>query len=217
MDAAITFLEHVFGPFGPGDHIERSAVREAEERLGVGFPRALADYYCRTGASRPLHFAHNQLVPLARVDFADDHLVFYEENQSVVVWGIHRARLAEIDPPVEQGQEHDGAWRFYPELESVSQFACAQGAWQAVQGGLPFVGVLDAPSVPDLIARAELGSPAVAAPDLRAWSVEQGVVTCAGAEHLGLATRDAEAFRRASQRLGLDIEAWDYATLRDET
>jgi hypothetical protein len=51
---------------------------------------------------------------------------------------------------------------------------------------------------------------------MRAWLVENGVALVAGDDYLGLATRDAASFVAASARLGVAIEAWDYATLRDE-
>lgn len=220
IEEAIRFLEAVFGPFDAGAGVPPTEVEAAERRLGVALPRALRVLYGRTGRLKSLHAAHNTLVGLDQIDFAGDHLVFYEENQAVVVWAVARARLSEDDPPVDQGQLADDGWSFYDEFTSVSEFTCAQGAWQAVQGGLPFVGVLEQPLDarrvdPTTMARA-FGTPFLVAQGMKAWVVDRGVAIDAGDGYLGLAARDAAAFESASARLGLALEAWDYATLRDE-
>ncbi len=215
---AIAFLESIFGPFGADAGVPPNAVERCEARLGVAIPKALAELHLRTANVEALHAAHNLLVPLDCVDFGGDHLVFYEENQEVVVWAIARERLSEDDPPVDQGQPASGRgdeWSYFPEFRSVSEFACAQGAWQAVQGGLPYVGVLaNDPNVERALNA--LGPPSLEAETMTAWLVSGGVLLHAGDGYVGLATRDAESFRRASSSIGLDIAKWDYATLHDE-
>ena len=223
VHSAIAFLEAIYGAFTARDRVGPRSVEAAEERLGARLPAALRTLYLETGASRRVHQAHNRLVPLAKLEFHGDHLVFYEENQAVVVWGIARAALGRADPPVEHGQFHDqaGAWKFHPESRSVSEFACAQGAWQAVQGGLPFVGVVaefrrraSRRGGPVLAKR--LGQPSYLRRDMAAWIVAGGVVVEFLAGFVGLGTRGAQSFVDAATRLGIDLDAWDYATLRDE-
>lgn len=232
MDAAFRFLEVIYGPFGADDSVSASEVLAAEARLGVKLPAALVALYRRTGRATSLHESHNRLVTLEQVDFAGDHLVFYEENQDVVVWGIERSRLADDDPPVDQGQPTaaPNVGTFYPEFASVSEFARAQGAWQAVQGGLPYVGALTSPAMrarsseaqalaanaaPARAFRDSLGEPALETAGMLAWLVDGGVFVDARG-YLGLATREASQFEAACVGLGIEVEDWDYATLTDE-
>jgi hypothetical protein len=225
---ALTFLEAIYGPFEAVHRIAPTALDAVEARIGASLPRALRTLYAKTGAARALHHAHNELVPPERIDFGGDHLVFYEENQAVVVWGIARSRLSEEDPPVEQGQvdRDTEAWSYFPEFESVSEFACAQGSWQAVQGGLPYVGVMEKfPGAHASGLRALNGAPVLGAvlgqPRLRtsgmwAWLVDGGVAIELPDAYVGLATRTAEQFSAACRTLDIALEQWDYATLRDD-
>ena len=213
---SIEILAAIYGPFTEDHRVAESAIIAAESRLGFRLPSALRTLYAETGESAPLHASHNALVPLYRADFAGDHLVFYEENQSVVVWGIERARLAEDDPPVDQGQldQATGVWSFVSEFASVSEFACAQGAWQAVQGGLPFVGVIENHPYDHL--EPMLGPPTVITNGMSIWVGNGGVAVELPGGYVGLATQSAAQFSVTSARIGLAIDQWDYATLRDE-
>jgi hypothetical protein len=223
IDRAIQFIEAIFGPLGSEAGVSVEDIVAAERALGVSLPHALRELYARTGSLKALHAVHNTIVPIERVGLAADHLVFYEENQGVVAWGIPRSRLSEADPPVDQGQPPNAArdaWTFCPEFTSVSEFVCAQAAWQAVQGGLPFVGVLQQAGEPARVdARSmatALGPESLRAESMRAWVVDGGVAVEAGDGYVGLATRDARQFLAASASLGIEMGAWDYATLRDE-
>ncbi len=219
MRAAIVWLEAIYGSFEEGSRVPRHAIEAAEARNAVVFPAALSLYYRVTGASKALHTMHNCIVPVDRVAFAGEYLVFYEENQGVCVWGVHQARLAEEDPPVDQGHFNEGSWTFYPDLPSISDFARAEGAWQAVQGALPWVGVLDEQeerrSRGSSRLEARLGPPSLHTPGLDAWLVEGGVALDAEG-YLGLATWDAAKFIAATELIGVAVEDWDYATVTDE-
>lgn len=59
------------------------------------------------------------------------------------------------------------------------------------------------------------GAPSLVAEGMTAWLMEGGVAIDAGDGYVGLATRDAAAFESASALLGLEVSAWDHATLRD--
>jgi hypothetical protein len=212
----LRFVEAIFGPLGSNAGVPVEDLTAAMERLGVSLPAALQELYRRTGQVAPLHAAHNTLVRLDQIDFGDDHLIFYEENQGAVAWGVARSRLSEPDPPVDQGQPpraEGDPWVFCPEFASISEFVCAQAAWQAVQGGLPFVGVKQRfPHAIEVV----LGAPAVELKGMRAWLLEKGVAVDTGDGSVSLGTQDAESFEVASVRLGIHVDAWDYATLQDE-
>jgi hypothetical protein len=107
---------------------------------------------------------------------------------------------------------------FHPEFSSISAFACAQGAWQAVQGGLPFVGAkqLPPPSATFTGLRERLASPDFRSAGLDAWTDPDGVFVLAGDTYAALGARTAAGFDAASQRVGFPLDAWDYCTLGDE-
>lgn len=209
IDDAIRFIEAVYGPL-PSSRLVDDYVREARARLAMTLPADLVRYYELTAGAHDLHHAHNQLVSPQQLDFASDRLVIYEENQGVVAWGIHRDHLREPNPPVEQGQPLGDTWDFYPEFDSLAAFACAQASWQAVQGALPFSGVLE-----DFGGKLPSGEPALRTRGMKAWLVRDGVCVEAGDCYLGLATRSAEAFIEASKGLDLAIDDWDWATLQE--
>jgi hypothetical protein len=224
ISRAIAFLEAVFGALRPEDRVSDADLNAAELRLALRLPASLRTLYALTGSSHTIHRSHNKLVRPERIDFGDDHLIFYEENQAVVVWAIARSRLSSEDPPVDQGQydRGTGRWTYYPEFRSVAEFECGQAAWQAVQGGLPYVGVRDGSGAKDRRGEIRpsleerLGPPELVTDGMSAWLVEGGVALELPGGYLGLATRAGEQFKIASARIGLAIEEWDYATLRDE-
>jgi hypothetical protein len=159
----------------------------------------------------------------------DGHLPFYRENQGVCDWGIAVASLGADDPPVHvsfAGRNGELSWE--DEFSSVTEFLCVQGAWQAVQGGLPFVSIIidtefpgAPPTDPSLgrkvrAAARRIGNQFVASKGLTAWVIRGCVLAMASDTHFGMASRDAERFIDVSRALGVAIEDWDYATLRDE-
>ena len=161
----------------------------AERGLGLRLPAAL-------------HQRHDRLLSPRQLTVLDDHLVFYEENQNVVLWGIRVPDLKRADPPVRQGQEHDGHSHWYPEFKSVSEFAQAHGAWQAVMGGMRFVAHrASTKRVPK-----SLGSPDFESRRMKAWLIPGGLVVLAGGDYLAAGVRK----RAALARLG-EID-WDYVS-----
>jgi len=209
---ATEWLSSIYGSL---KGVTAPSIARVEKKLGRPLPSALRTLYLKTGASRALHQAHNRLISPAQLKVVGSHLVFYEENQEVVMWGIHVDHLGEVDPKVEQGQPHDdGHIEWHSEFKSVSEFMCAQGAWQAVQGGLPWVGSLaDGSEQLDALLRS-LGAQSLDTEGLRAWSVPGGIFVHAGKAYLGLATHTRSDFERASAQLG--INGWDFATAADE-
>jgi hypothetical protein len=217
---ACELLQHIYGRFRGDGLIDPERTVSAEQRLETKLPLALIELYLRTGHVHELHAKHNRLIDLEHIDFADDHLVFYQENQAAVVWGIHRSQLSHLDPPVAQGQvvAHDpDRFEFYPEFSSVSEFLCSQGAWQAIQGGLPYCAVIeDNQSIATVEEHLRVRIPDITSAGLDGWLVTDGVVILAGSTLLGLATRSEPAFRAACDELPLPLDAWDYASLRDD-
>jgi hypothetical protein len=132
-------LADIAGRAAPSHGYPLAAVKGAEARLGVKLPGPLRDYYLSVGRHK-LNQAHNRLLPPGRLYVSHGRLVFMEENQWVVFWGV-RSRSPAADPIVFQTTDpDDGYWA----AESpCSQFLPAMLCWQAVSGGLPHIGYSD--------------------------------------------------------------------------
>lgn len=222
MEATVKTLERAFGDFTSDHAVPASDLDAVESRLGVSLPPALRVLYERTGR-HPLHTTHDVLIPPEGLGIVDGYLVVYRERQDVTEWAVAVANLLRVDPPVEKRVLDRGKFKFVEEFTTLSQFAAFQAAWQAVQGALPFVGVLasnehdaavarvtrdDAVGMGDLVA-------ATAVSDVRISDGSIGYVQSDG--YIGLAARTATRFEEVSGLIGIPIDAWDYATMRDET
>lgn len=64
------------------------------------------------------------------VVYIGDYLVFAEENENVVVWGILKSDLRIEDPVVYQGQEYNGKYSWYSEDSTFSRFVIQMFKWQ---------------------------------------------------------------------------------------
>jgi hypothetical protein len=115
------------------------AVEAAEARLGFTFPEALRDYYLSVGRHE-LNRVHNRLWSPEDIEVAGGRLVFMEENQGVVYWGV-RCRTTGADPVVSQTMDlDDGDWS--PEAR-CSLFLPAMLCWYAAGGWMPHTGCTD--------------------------------------------------------------------------
>src|SRR5689334_5225677 len=86
----------------------------AAKRLGVQIPAGLRDYYLVAGRERRFSLCHNHLLPPTKWTIDKQRLVFMEENQGVVYWGVSTRNRDSDDPPVAQGvNEEPITW--YPE------------------------------------------------------------------------------------------------------
>ncbi len=119
-------------------------LEQAEARLGVRVPTALRDYYLVAGRERRFNSAHNRFLPPTRWEINQKRLVFMEENQSVVLWGVSTRNPDSEDPPVSQGINDDPiAWS--PEHRKCSVWVRVMLHYQAVCGGFRHLGGGEAP------------------------------------------------------------------------
>jgi hypothetical protein len=115
------------------DACSAQQIQKAERRLGVALPKALREYYALCGKHK-INRTHNRLLGLEDLFVAQGRLVFMEENQNVVYWGVP-CRSASPDPPVFQAMDpEEGPWA--RETRCVSTFLAVLLCWQAV--GDPF-------------------------------------------------------------------------------
>lgn len=214
MQETIERLERVFGAFGLEHTIPRAEIDAAEHRLGFALPSALRVLYERTGR-HPLHSAHDLLVPPDELTVIADYLVIYTEGQGVTEWAIGNDALGLADPPVRARYLTPQGEQYEDQFVSVSQFLAAQAAMQAVNGALPFVGVVTLASDDANTRAIPIGDRIVSIPGLEV-RVRSGAIGYAAVNFIGLAAGTDKCFTEISKAMGLPIDGWDYATLRDE-
>ena len=222
VDGVLLRLQEVFGPFGSEHGLPDDAIDAAERELGLRLPHGLRQIYARTGR-HPLHFAHNELVTPDGLGVDDDHLVIYLENQGACEWGIPLQRIADDDPPVAASVWDQGRRVYIPEFDRLSQMLWFQAAWQGEGGALPYVGVLLAPLGGTAAPCRRLApETAVAIGELVASThgsevrIRTGAIGLAAADGtVGLGAQSESLFLRVTADLGLTVDDWSYATLRD--
>jgi hypothetical protein len=119
---------------------------------GFSLPPALRDYYRVAGLEQTLNTSFNRLLPLENVFTDDGRIVFMEENQGVVYWGVQNP--LGVDPPVQQGVNTNASLEWHDEAPSCADFLETMLYWQASFGeGLEHLGTADVPA--DFEARLE--------------------------------------------------------------
>ncbi|TWT39335.1 hypothetical protein [Blastopirellula retiformator] len=118
----------------------RESLAAAEAELGLTLPAALSDYYALCSHSDLPNQAHNRLLGPGELELREESLLFYVENQGVTVWGVLPEHLELDDPPVHAAFNDDQLeWELEDDL--LSHFLLRMAYWQAVNGGLPNLGL----------------------------------------------------------------------------
>jgi hypothetical protein len=121
-------FREIFGaPPSPSDGLGDTAVRAELGRIGFVIPKALFDYYSLAGRHW-INENHNHLRTIANLEWVDDKLIFMEENQCVVFWGIDKSDLRQTDPVVWQAANDDPV-EWFAENYRLSQFLMAMWKW----------------------------------------------------------------------------------------
>ncbi len=134
-------VAELYNPIAQGDGDEETTLIAAETRLNHKLPRVLREMYLRAGRRDDIHRSKNHLIQPEDLAIEHDVLVFYEEGQNLVLWGIRVADLHRDDPPVVRAY-NDVAMTWENDHETLSGFFTTMLYWQAVNGGLPFSGVV---------------------------------------------------------------------------
>lgn len=90
----------LFRPWQPTDGYAEETVAAVEEQLGVLLPAILRGFYRNWGARVDLAHSSARLLSPEDLRLQSDALVFCEENQAVIYWGIPLDHMEELDPPV---------------------------------------------------------------------------------------------------------------------
>jgi hypothetical protein len=120
-------------PWSPRDGVEVDRLSHAERRLGHPLPAVLHALYGTVGALEELCLVHNRLLSPDELVLAEDHLIFMEENQGVVSWGVRAADLQRADPEAwQRNNARPIAW--FSEEKTVSNLFASMLAWYAEIG-----------------------------------------------------------------------------------
>jgi enamine deaminase RidA (YjgF/YER057c/UK114 family) len=201
----------VFGrPVARKDAVPEARLRRAERRLGFRLPDALRDYLALAGLAKE-NREHNRLFRPEELAVEDGYLLFMEENQAVVHWGVPVGLLEKSDPEVWQRVNGDRP-EWYSEEMRFSEFMIKNLAWQrgVDQAGRP----RDAINPPSLFRSLEHGfSQAVVASGRRTLYVSGQTAWDARKHLVGGADLETQA-RQAFANLRTVVEAAG-ATLAD--
>ncbi len=138
-------IYQTFGyPLGERTALSPEGIAAAERRLGVRIPAALRDYYLVAGRERRFGACHNRFRAPPQWEIDKQRLVFLEENQAVVLWGVSTRNPNSPDPPVSRGV-NDEPITWAPEHRKCSVFLAHMLHCQAVMGGFRFYGRADVP------------------------------------------------------------------------
>jgi hypothetical protein len=131
-------------PLTPEDGQPEASISVAESRLGLRLPAVLREYYLLAGRFDRFNRAHNELRRPEEWSADGGKLVFLEENQCVVFWGVDAVTSPDDDPPVYQAENLRGRpTEWYLEHERCSEFLIVMLHFQAVLGGYEFLGGSD--------------------------------------------------------------------------
>jgi hypothetical protein len=103
--AAMTYFQkirHLYEvPENENFGFEENEIVALEKRLDIVLPAKLREYYLTLGKHEAINYSYNRLLQFGDIDLTqDEYLIFYEENQGVVSWGIKKADLLNPNPPV---------------------------------------------------------------------------------------------------------------------
>ncbi len=115
-------------------------IQEMQNRLSIQLPEVLKRYYITLGQEQNINQSHNRLLFANDVEFIDhEYLVFFEENQNVVIWGIKREDLTQDDPPIYGGYAYeDGHLEWHYEIDTCSGFLTLMAIYNGTMGGLKY-------------------------------------------------------------------------------
>ncbi|QDU06719.1 hypothetical protein [Gimesia aquarii] len=131
-------------PLTKNSAIPPNVIMSAEKQLGVSVPTALRDYYLVAGRESRFNKSHNRLLAPKDWNVDKKRLLFMEENQAVLWWGVSVRNPDTQDPRVSKGHtEEPISW--YREHHKCSVFLAVILHYQAVCGGFRFRSSADIP------------------------------------------------------------------------
>lgn len=118
---------------------QEEVLLELETRLRKKLPTKFRDYYLTLGKNKAINYTHNRLLKPIEIGFSrDNYLMFYEENQGAVCWGIKKQDLKLENPPVwgNYGSKEVPNWQV--ETKSITAFFLLMAVYNGTLGGLKY-------------------------------------------------------------------------------
>jgi hypothetical protein len=112
-------------PWTAADGLPETDIKKAEARLRITLPSALRSFYLSVGAVADLCSIHNVIFPPKDLVFEDGYLMFMDENQSVVSWGLKDLKKA--DP--EAWQRNNSYEKWYSEQKTFIELLTSMFDW----------------------------------------------------------------------------------------
>lgn len=127
-------------PLSKPEGVSATQLDKAESKLGICLPQVLRDYYLIAGKEKTLNHSFNRLCSPSEWEIHSGKLIFMEENQTVVVWGVPVTKQVAQDPLVFQCPLVSGELdKWYSEKTRFSDFIKFMIHLQAAYGGgMPF-------------------------------------------------------------------------------
>jgi hypothetical protein len=121
---------------GKEDECAGADIEDAEKELGIRIPTCLKDYYVVCGREKQINQFHDRLLAPDEWFVDAERLIFMEENQRVVFWGIPASQQRTKDAAVFQGVNLEGeSIEWHPEHDSCFTFLNVMAIWHASGGG----------------------------------------------------------------------------------
>ena len=128
-------------PLGRNTSLAESTIDRASRALNVTLPAGLRDFYLIAGREKRFNQCHHRIIAPKNWRVSKNRLIFLEENQWVVWWGVSLRSPDNDDPPVSQAvNEGDEELDWYQQNRRCSVFIAVMLHYQAVSGGLPHYG-----------------------------------------------------------------------------
>ena len=120
-------------PLKPSDGMGAQDL-DVQSLEGIHLPDALREYYLVAGNEKRLNHSFNRLLAPKDMFVEANRIVFMEENQNVVYWGI--PAQSDTNPTVEQGVNLENqSLEWHTEDTTCAEFLETTLYWQASFGG----------------------------------------------------------------------------------
>lgn len=121
---------------GKDDGISEDDLANAQDKIKTSIPPSLRDYYIVAGKEKKLNTAFQRLIPPENWEIHRGKVVFMEEHQWVVFWGVGIEDKQAIDPNVFQCARVKRELREWKDLKNTcTQFLVFMLHQQTAYGG----------------------------------------------------------------------------------
>jgi hypothetical protein len=128
-------IRSLYRPWEPGDGYDEETLQAAEARLGVRLPLMLQQFFLGWGQRVDMTRRMHPLLPPDQLKIKDGALLFWAENQAVVLWGVLREVLDEADPSVVVAWNVEEGLQWTPSHARLSDFFDDLTYFHALVGG----------------------------------------------------------------------------------